>query len=68
MDVAGVALATVISQAISAFLVLRALGKSEGGLKLELKKLKIHKNKMFQIFKIGLPAGMQAQSSLFPTS
>lgn len=59
MDVAGVALATVISQAISAFLVLRALGKSEGGLKLELKKLKIHKNKMFQIFKIGLPAGMQ---------
>lgn len=59
MDVAGVALATVISQVISAFLVLRALGQSEGGLKLELKKIKIHKNKMFQIFKIGLPAGMQ---------
>lgn len=59
MDVAGVALATVISQAISAFLVLRALGQSEGGLKLELKKIKIYKNKMFQIFKIGLPAGMQ---------
>lgn len=59
MDVAGVALATVISQAISAFLVMRALGKSEGGLKLELKKIKIHKNKMLQIFKIGLPAGMQ---------
>lgn len=59
MDVAGVALATVISQAISAFLVLRALGQSEGGLKLELKKIKICKNKMFQIFKIGLPAGMQ---------
>lgn len=59
MDVAGVALATVISQAVSAVLVLRALGQSEGGLKLELKKVKIHKNKMFQIFKIGLPAGMQ---------
>lgn len=59
MDVAGVALATVISQVISAGLVLRALGQSEGGLKLELKKIRIHKNKMFQIFKIGLPAGMQ---------
>lgn len=59
LDVAGVALATVISQCISAGLVLRCLAKSEGGLKLELKKIKIHKKKMFQIFKIGLPAGMQ---------
>lgn len=59
MDVAGVALATVISQCISAGLVLRCLAKSEGGLKLELSKLKIHRKKMLQIFKIGLPAGMQ---------
>lgn len=59
MDVAGVALATVISQCISSGLVLRCLAKSEGGLKLELSKLKIHRKKMFQIFKIGLPAGMQ---------
>lgn len=59
LDVAGVALATVISQCISAGLVLRCLAKSEGGLKLELSKIKIHRKKMFQIFKIGLPAGMQ---------
>lgn len=59
MDVAGVALATVLSQCISAGLVLRCLAKSEGGLKLELSKIKIHRKKMFQIFKIGLPAGMQ---------
>lgn len=59
MDVAGVALATVISQCISSGLVLRCLAKSEGGLKLELSKLKIHRKKMLQIFKIGLPAGMQ---------
>lgn len=59
MDVAGVALATVISQCISSGLVLRCLAKSEGGLKLELSKIKIHRKKMFQIFKIGLPAGMQ---------
>lgn len=59
MDVAGVALATVISQCISSGLVLRCLAKSEGGLKLELSKIKIHRKKMLQIFKIGLPAGMQ---------
>lgn len=59
LDVAGVALATVISQCISAGLVLRCLAKSEGGLKLELSKIKIHRKKMLQIFKIGLPAGMQ---------
>ena len=59
LDVAGVALATVLSQCISAGLVLRCLAKSEGGLKLELTKIKIHRKKMFQIFKIGLPAGMQ---------
>lgn len=59
LDVAGVALATVISQCISSGLVLRCLAKSEGGLKLELSKLKIHRKKMLQIFKIGLPAGMQ---------
>ena len=59
LDVAGVALATVLSQCISAGLVLRCLAKSEGGLKLELSKIKIDRKKMFQIFKIGLPAGMQ---------
>ena len=59
MDVAGVALATVISQCISAGLVMRCLIKSEGGLKLHLKKLGIRKKKLIQIIKIGLPAGMQ---------
>lgn len=59
LDVAGVALATVLSQCISSGLVLRCLAKSEGGLKLELSKIKIHRKKMLQIFKIGLPAGMQ---------
>lgn len=45
LDVAGVALATVLSQCISAGLVLRCLAKSEGGLKLELSKIKIHRKK-----------------------
>ena len=59
MDVAGVALATAISQAISAFLVIRCLMESEGGLKLHLKELKIHRSKFRQIIQVGLPAGMQ---------
>ena len=59
MDVAGVALATAISQAISACLVILCLMESEGGLKLHLKALKIHRSKFRQIIHVGLPAGMQ---------
>lgn len=59
MDVAGVALATVLSQCISAALVLRCLMKMDGALKLQLSKLRIHKRKLLAIMKIGLPAGMQ---------
>ena len=59
MDVAGVALATVLSQVISAGLVVRCLMKSEGSLKVELKKLKINAYKLKRIVKVGLPAGMQ---------
>ena len=59
MDVAGVALATAISQAISACLVILCLMESEGCLKLHLKALKIHRSKFRQIIQVGLPAGMQ---------
>ena len=59
MDVAGVALATVISQCISAGLIVRCLMKSGGGLRLHLNKLKINTRKLGQITRIGLPAGMQ---------
>lgn len=66
MDVAGVALATVLSQCISAALVLKCLMQSEGALKLQLNKLKIHKRKLALILKIGLPAGVQG--SIFSIS
>ena len=59
MDVAGVALATVISQCISAGLVIRCLMKENGPLKLELKKLKIYPMKLKQIMQVGIPAGFQ---------
>ena len=59
MDVAGVALATVISQCISAGLVVRCLMKSEGCLKLHIKKLRIRRLLFIKIMRIGLPAGLQ---------
>ena len=66
MGVAGVALATVLSQCISAGLVVRCLLKAEGSLRLDLKKLKIHKSKMKRIIRTGLPAGLQG--SIFSLS
>lgn len=59
MDVAGVALATVISQCISAALVVRCLMKETGALHLDLKKLKLHPMKLKQIMRVGVPAGIQ---------
>ena len=59
MDVAGVALATVISQCVSAFLVVRCMMREEGSIRLELSKLKVHKDKFLRILRIGLPAGFQ---------
>ena len=57
MDVAGVALATVISQCVSAFLVVRCLMKETDGFKLILKKLGIDKQITLKILRIGIPAG-----------
>ena len=59
MGVAGVALATVLSQCISAGLVLVCLMRTEGCIQLSLKKLKIHKEPLLGMIKIGLPAGLQ---------
>lgn len=59
LGVAGVAMATVISQTISAFLVLRCLIKEQSSIHLELKELAISKEKLRKIMQIGLPAGFQ---------
>lgn len=59
MDVAGVAAATVISEYISAVLIVRCLMKEESGIRLIPAKLHIHKDKLLRILKIGLPAGFQ---------
>ena len=59
MDVAGVATASIISQYISAFLILRALVKRGGDYALRLSELKFDKRMAKYIIEIGLPAGLQ---------
>lgn len=59
MDVAGVGWATVISQCISAVLVLRCLVKEQGGIQLVFNQLHIYPDKMRRILQVGLPAGFQ---------
>ncbi|MCQ2527532.1 MAG: MATE family efflux transporter [Saccharofermentans sp.] len=60
MGVAGVAIATVASQLISCFLVMRLLCKSTGSYKFEFKKISIRWRYLKEIFKIGIPAGLQS--------
>lgn len=59
MGVAGVGVATVISQTISAVLVVHCLVREQGGIHLELRELAISKDKLGKIMQIGLPAGFQ---------
>ena len=59
LDVAGVDIATVISQCISAFLVVRCMTRETGGVRLELRKLRIWPRRLRQILQVGLPAGFQ---------
>ena len=66
MNVAGVALATIISQAFSAVMVVITLMRRSDACKLELKKLRFYRPQLIKMVRIGLPAGIQ--SSLFSIS
>ena len=66
MNVAGVALATAISQAVSAVLVVITLMRRQDACKLELKKLRFYKPQLVKMVRIGLPAGIQG--SMFSIS
>ena len=59
LGVAGAAIATVISQCISAALVLIVLSRLPEGQRLQLKQLRLHKDLLKRILQIGLPAGLQ---------
>ena len=66
MNVAGVALATMLSQGISAVLVLGALMRRKDACKLQWKKMRIYGPQLKKMLRIGLPAGIQG--SLFAIS
>lgn len=59
MGVAGVAIATVASQVVASILVLLCLVKTNAPYKVYLKELRVYKDKLIEMTKIGLPAGMQ---------
>ena len=60
MSVAGVALATILSQTVSAIMVTVLLVKAEGAMHLDLRHLGFHKTVLLQIIQSGLPAGLQS--------
>ena len=60
MGVLGVAIATVVSEFVSCVLVLRCLWLAEGSYQLRFKELKIDLKILKQLFRIGLPAGIQS--------
>lgn len=60
LGVAGVAIATVISQMISCILVLRCLYKTDSSYQLRFSKLCMKKFYLAQIFQVGIPAGVQS--------
>lgn len=59
MSVDGVATATVISQVLSAVLILVCLINDNDHMCLHLKELKLHKDELSELMRIGLPAGLQ---------
>ncbi len=59
MGVAGVALATILSQFISAALVIRCLTKEEGAYRLNIHAIRLYPDKVLRILRVGLPAGFQ---------
>ena len=59
LDVAGVAIATVLANAVSALILLRLLLKTDSIIKLEWSRLHIDMPTLKEIVSIGLPAGIQ---------
>lgn len=66
IGVAGVAIATVTSQAVSMVLVIGCLIRSDTSIHLDIRRLHIYKRELLEIIRVGLPAGIQ--SSLFSVS
>jgi len=59
MGVAGVAIATIVSQYLSAIFVVVHMMRTDECIRLDLRKLRFHADKLMKILKVGLPAGFQ---------
>lgn len=59
MGVAGVSLATVLSQCVSAVLVIITLLRSDSCIRLRIRKLRLHWQSLKKIFSVGIPAALQ---------
>ena len=68
MGVAGVALATIMSQIVSALLVWVALAKLSGEYRLRVKDVRVHGWVFKRIIAIGLPAGCQSLMYSLPNA
>lgn len=66
LGVAGVAIATAISQVVSTVLILSCLLRSDSCIRLNPRKIRFELKALIDIVKIGLPAGLQ--SSVFSIS
>ncbi len=65
LGVAGVALGTMIAQAVSAFLVMRQLMQTKEDYRVELKKIRFHRDMLMQIIMVGFPAALQQSITAF---
>lgn len=65
MGVSGVAIATILSQGVSAVLVLVTLFRTDSCIKITIKKLCIHWDILKKIFKVGIPAALQLAVTAF---
>ena len=65
MGVKGVALATILSQATSAVLVMITLLRTDECIRLRLGKLQLHWEMLKKIFRVGIPAAIQMAITAF---
>ena len=66
MSVAGVAIATAVSQYVAATLVVLCLIRSQGSYRLQLRSLRFFRDMLVWILQLGIPAGLQ--STIFSIS
>ena len=65
MGVEGVALATILSQGVSAILVMITLLRTSGCIRLSVKKLRLHFDMLKKIVRVGIPAALQMAVTAF---